>query len=500
MASENLASLISLASPTLAESAPSRGAASGMLSLNSDSSDSSGSSGPSCSLIGSSEPDHRLLTQIAWNIRQTLDLKTIRQQTVDGLAQALSACRCVVYSVDLNQATATIEAGYRKEGMSSLLGTQVALADDIYLIQALNRFRPTDLEVPIDLIMPLTACVVSDEFDPETGQSHTRLIVATGYQDKPNGIIALHQSDRPRRWQPSEVAFLRELADQVGTAIAHASLFQALQRANSNLVKKQEALEEARQQAEEASRLKSEFLANTSHELRTPLNGILGFLKLVLDGMADDPQEEREFLQEAFRSADHLLEIINDVLDLAKVEAGKLQIDLAPVNLNELMDHVQRSQSTSATQKKLTFEVQLPATHDELLLFANYQRLYQVMINLVGNAVKFTHEGGVTIGIEVIRKRVTIQNHELPGLVMIRVADTGIGVSLDKQDRLFQSFSQIDGSLTRRYGGTGLGLAISQRMVEAMGGEVNFYSMGEGLGSTVTFTVPLFQEPLMVAS
>jgi signal transduction histidine kinase len=164
------------------------------------------------------------------------------------------------------------------------------------------------------------------------------------------------------------------------------------------------------------------------------------------------------------------------------------------------MDHVQRSQSTSATQKKLTFEVQLPATHDELLLFANYQRLYQVMINLVGNAIKFTHEGGVTIGIEVIRKRVIIQNHELPGLVMIRVADTGIGVSLDKQDRLFQSFSQIDGSLTRRYGGTGLGLAISQRMVEAMGGEVNFYSMGEGLGSTVTFTVPLFQEPLMVAS
>jgi signal transduction histidine kinase len=497
MASENLSSLIALesspppASLTVAApegSRPDRATRELGAALDSQFS----------SLIGSAEPDHRLLTQIAWNIRQTLDLKTIRQQTVDGLAQALSACRCVVYSIDLNQGTAIIEAGYRREGMSSLLGDQVTLADDTYLVQALNRFQPTDLEVPIDPTMP--PCVVSDEIDPATGQAHTRLIVATGYQDKPNGIIALHQSDRLRHWHPSEVAFLRELADQVGTAIAHASLFQALQRANSNLVKKQEALEEARQQAEEASRLKSEFLANTSHELRTPLNGILGFLKLVLDGMADDPQEEREFLQEAFRSADHLLEIINDVLDLAKVEAGKLQIDLSPVNLNELMDHVQRSQGTSATQKKLNFEIQLPATHDELMVFANYQRLYQVMINLVGNAVKFTHEGGITIGIEVIRKRVTIQNHELPGLVMIRVADTGIGVSLDKQDRLFQSFSQIDGSLTRRYGGTGLGLAISQRMVEAMGGEVNFYSMGEGLGSTVTFTVPLFQEPLMVAS
>ena len=119
------------------------------------------------------------------------------------------------------------------------------------------------------------------------------------------------------------------------------------------------------------------------------------------------------------------------------------------------------------------------------------------MLNLVGNAIKFTHEGGITISAEVVKKKVTVQNNERPGMVKIRVADTGIGVSLDKQDKLFQSFSQVDGSRTRQYGGTGLGLAISQRLVEAMGGVVNFYSLGEGLGSTVTFDVPLFQEPIM---
>jgi signal transduction histidine kinase len=122
------------------------------------------------------------------------------------------------------------------------------------------------------------------------------------------------------------------------------------------------------------------------------------------------------------------------------------------------------------------------------------------MLNLVGNAIKFTHNGEVTITAEVMPGKVVVQNEEKPGMVRISVADTGIGVSLEKQDKLFQSFSQVDGSRTRQYGGTGLGLAISQKLVEAMGGIVNFFSLGEGLGSTVTFTVPLYQDPLMVST
>lgn len=122
------------------------------------------------------------------------------------------------------------------------------------------------------------------------------------------------------------------------------------------------------------------------------------------------------------------------------------------------------------------------------------------MLNLVGNAIKFTHEGKITITAEIIPKKVQVQNEEKPGMLKISVADTGIGVSLEKQDKLFQSFSQVDGSRTRQYGGTGLGLAISQKLVEAMSGVVNFYSMGEGLGSTVTFTVPLYQDPVMITA
>jgi signal transduction histidine kinase len=447
----------------------------------------------------SPDRDHRLLAQLSWNIRQTLELPTIWQQTVNGLGTALKACRCVVYSLDRSVHYAKVEAEYRLDGLSPMLGETSEIAQDNYLYQALMRFRPTDLEAPTCPVTPMSPCVVANEIIPATNRNQTRLIIATGYQDKPNGFIVLYQCDRPRLWHPAEVAFLRELADQVGTAIAHATLFNELQKANTNLVRKQEALEDARHQAEEASRLKSEFLANTSHELRTPLNGILGFLKLVIDGMADDAEEQEEFLTEAFRSAQHLLDIINDVLDLAKIEAGKMQIDCSPINLNELLEDIDRQQASSAKQKSLSFEMQQPATLDEVVVHANYQRLKQVLINLVGNAIKFTHEGGVTISTEILRKRVPFRGKEFPGIAMVRVADTGIGVSLDKQDRLFQSFSQIDGSLTRRYGGTGLGLAISQRLIEEMGGEMNFYSMGEGLGSTVTFTIPLFQEPVIAA-
>ncbi|XQQ05807.1 MAG: sensor histidine kinase [Leptolyngbya sp. IPPAS B-1204] len=333
------------------------------------------------------------------------------------------------------------------------------------------------------------------------------LVIATCYQDQPNSLILLHQLNRSRLWSEIEIDLLREIADQVGTGIAHASLFKAsrtivdeLQRMNESLMRQHSDLEEARQQAEAASRLKSEFLANTSHELRTPLNGVIGFLKLILDGMIDEPEEQRQCIDEAYRSAMHLMDVIQDILDIAKIEAGKMQLDLNPVKLDDLLVDVEKFTRPQAQQRNLSFEIRAPDTRDEVILYGNYQRLKQVMLNLVGNAIKFTHEGSITISAEVIPGKVVVQGEEKPGMVKISVADTGIGVSLEKQDKLFQTFSQVDGSRTRQYGGTGLGLAISQKLVEAMGGVVNFFSMGEGLGSTVTFTVPLYQDPVMVAA
>ncbi len=445
----------------------------------------------------------KLLTQIAWNIRRTLDLPTIWQQTVDGLGKALGVNQCIICPFKAPSSEIEVVAEYRQESLASLLGTKVSLTDDPALSQALVTLKP--LSASVALAEGAEAICTASENSADSPLSQTRLVVATCYQEKPNGVIVLYQCDHSRSWTQAEIEFMQELADQVGTAIAHASLFAEsqnlaieLQRVNGNLMQKHRELEEARHQAEEASRLKSEFLANTSHELRTPLNGMIGFLKLILDGMADDPEEQREFTEEAHNSALHLGAILEDVLDIAKIEAGKMQIDLSHVKLDEVLLDIDKFASTQTSQKNLSFEIQKPSTYDEIILYANYQRLKQVMLNLVNNAIKFTHEGGITITAEVVKKRVVVQDRELPGMVKVRVADTGIGVSLEKQDKLFQSFSQVDGSLTRQYGGTGLGLAISQRLVEAMGGVVNFYSMGEGLGSTVTFTVPLAQEPVMM--
>ncbi len=165
------------------------------------------------------------------------------------------------------------------------------------------------------------------------------------------------------------------------------------------------------------------------------------------------------------------------------------------MKLDELFSNVERKMRPQAEMKKLSFRMQLPPTQDEIIVNGNYQRLIQVLLNLVGNAIKFTNEGGVTINADIVLKKG--KGKLQPGIVKVTVADTGIGVSLDKQDKLFQLFSQVDGGHTRSYGGTGLGLVISQKLVQTMGGEVHFYSLGEGLGSTVTFSMLLYQQPVV---
>jgi signal transduction histidine kinase/PAS domain-containing protein len=439
-------------------------------------------------------PSNRLcrhLTQIIRDIRHTLDLNAIWQQTVEGLGEAFNANRCLICPYQLASPHLEVIAEYRQAHLPSLLKTEIALTEP-YVTDALATLKPV-------VVQPCET----------NGDANLPVIVAiaTCYQNQPNALILLHQSNRSQRWNEPELNLLSEIAEQIGTGIAHALLFETsrnmtieLQRANDSLMRQHSDLEEARQQAEAASRLKSEFLANTSHELRTPLNGMIGFLKLILDGMVDDPDEQLQFIQGAHDSAMHLMEVINDILDIAKIEAGKMQLDLDPIKLDDLLIDVEKFTRPQAQQRNLSFEIRAPDTRDEVILYGDYQRLKQVMLNLLNNALKFTHEGSITISAEVLPGKVVVQDEEKPGVVQISVADTGIGVSLEKQDKLFQSFNQVDGSRTRQYGGTGLGLAISQKLVEAMGGVVNFFSMGEGLGSTVTFTVPLYQDPMMITA
>ncbi|MEM9977086.1 MAG: ATP-binding protein [Cyanobacteria bacterium P01_D01_bin.2] len=433
---------------------------------------------------------HGVLTDIASNIRKTLELETIWQQTVDALGTLLNLHRCLVCDYSVTMQTLNVVAEFHQPELQPCLGQTFELENKADFRCTINTLKP----------------VVSD-FDRQDIDAgpYTVLTVATCYRDEPNSVLLL-QMPPERPWHPLEIELVYELTDQVGTAIAHAKLFEAsraltddLQQANEKLIDKNDELEEARRYAEEASRLKSEFLANTSHELRTPLNGMIGFLRLVLDGMADDPEEQEEFIDEALKSALHLLNLINDVLDIAKIEAGKMEIDLSAVSLQELFCDVENFTRPQAEQRGLYFDMKLPATLDEIKLYGNYQRILQVLLNLIGNAIKFTPEGGITISAEVKPQSVRFQGRVWPGHIKISVEDTGIGVSLEKQNRLFQTFSQVDGERTRQYGGTGLGLAISQRLIEAMGGKVQFISMGEGLGSTVTFTTILYQEPVIMA-
>ena len=409
----------------------------------------------------------KLLSQVVRQIRRSLDLSTIYQHTVNNIGSTFAASRCLILVNNYNLTRFSVEAEYYQDEYGSTTNYQIDWDARVHLQQAQGLGAPLAL----------------DFIEPDILECKSVLVISTGSGSEENVLICLQQCDRYRHWTTAEMEMLREIAEQVEAAISLAKLYREVEQASI--------------QAEEANRLKSDFLANTSHELRTPLNGIIGFLKLLLEGMADDPEEQREFIEEAYKSSIHLLNLINDILDIAKIEAGKMELELNEIELNELLQDVDNLIQTQAKQKNLSFQIKSPATLTPVTLYGNYQRLLQVLLNLISNGIKFTQEGGIVVSAEVSNKKIEFQGIEFPGMVTISVADTGIGVSLEKQDKLFENFYQVDGSRTKSYGGTGLGLAISQKLVEAMGGAISFYSMGDGLGSTVTFTVPLSHLPVI---
>jgi signal transduction histidine kinase len=269
-------------------------------------------------------------------------------------------------------------------------------------------------------------------------------------------------------------------------------LGQALEQMVERLKAWAEEVEISWQEAKTANKSKSQFLATTSHELRNPLNIIINCIRLVRDDMCDNREEEMEFLKRADETAIHLLGIINDLLDISKIEAGKLSVSLEPIDLQQILKEVINLQSVNIQQKGL--QLNIPQQMSEpILVNADPAKLKQVLINIIGNATKFTEDGSITITTE-------IQQIDSKCQVIVAVKDTGIGIDPPQQQKLFRPFVMVDDVTTRRFGGTGLGLAISRNLIELMGGSITLESAGLNQGTVVKIILPLIDVSLSILS
>ncbi|MBD2204112.1 GAF domain-containing protein [Calothrix sp. FACHB-1219] len=446
----------------------------------------------------------QLLWNITQTIRQSLDIHEILATVTQQVKDVMQCDRVIVFRLFADGRSQIAEEAVAAEFPSlKNLGWQ----NEVWSQEILDCYWKGKPRIVPDVMDDIwTHCLV--EYSRE-GQIQSKVVapilqevrnqnhrwVAPWSNNKLWGILVIHACQEKRVWKDSEAQLLQQIANQVAIAIQQASLFEQLQQelaerqqAETKLTEANQQLAFSNQELARATRLKDEFLANMSHELRTPLNAILGMTEGLQDAVFGTINEQqRKALQTIERSGSHLLELINDILDVAKIEAGQIELDCTSVSVASLCQSSLAFIKQQALQKRIQLEIKLQPKLPELLV--DERRIRQVLINLLNNAVKFTPTGGqITLEVNKIASEITASNTE-ENFLQIAVRDTGIGISAADINKLFKPFIQIDTALNRQYVGTGLGLALVKRIVELHGGRVGLTSE-LGVGSCFTIELP----------
>jgi len=400
----------------------------------------------------------KALGEVSQVVSSTLDLETVLTNIVRHAVQLSKTDACSIYEFDEAEQVfvSRINYGVSKEFVEALRDARLCIGDKTAIGQAALNRAPD--QVP-DLVN------VPDYPHSYVQQAGFRALLAVPLMREDRLIGGLVVRRKTAGEFPAPVVdLLQTFAAQSVLAIHNARLFREI--------------EDKGREIEIASKHKSEFLANMSHELRTPLNAILGYTELILDNIYGDvPEKIQEVLERLVKNGRHLLGLINDVLDISKIEAGQLTLSLNDYSMGEVVQTVSTSLEALAAEKNLELNVKIPT--DLTIDKGDEQRIAQVFLNLLGNAIKFTEKGEV-------RVEVVVSNESF----LVSVSDTGPGLSEADQKKIFEEFRQADGSSTREKGGTGLGLAIAKRIVEMHGGRI-WVESTLGKGSTFWFTLPV---------